>query len=176
MRRHASSVRSNIASGSPGVLVVKIATTVPERRDAVLGLRERGVVHPARARYATPRTRTRATGGRTGPVGRRGRAKPPVGEPNDGRNADAGERRDDDAVDRADGSGRAMPPEAWVGQRTSARLRGRGDESVGELHAPRGERVVRFAPVLDSQARCAQSGVAAQSTDPRAFHGVNDRS
>jgi hypothetical protein len=39
------------------------------------------------------------------------RAKPPVREPNDGRDADAGQRRQTQPVDGADRLRRPMPPE-----------------------------------------------------------------
>jgi hypothetical protein len=48
--------------------------------------------------------------------------EPPVGEPNDAGDADAGKGGDEDAIDRPDRSCRAVPPELVMGQRTSARL------------------------------------------------------
>ena len=48
--------------------------------------------------------------------------EPPVGEPNDSGDADAGKRGEEDAVARPDRSRRAASPEFLVGQRTSARL------------------------------------------------------
>jgi hypothetical protein len=93
------------------------------RRRAVLRLRERRIVDPAKndSPYRVPeRQRQKDEQDRLADVVG---AKPPVREPTDRRDPDTCESRDEDAVTRADRSGGAMSPETGVDQWTSARRR-----------------------------------------------------